>query len=252
MSTAATQHDVAQQTSTDRTAVRPFQMELSRGGSQRAAQANTRDAVARAGDGCGRFAGRPARDDSGARALLGDGLRLVQVPGAAERPPAVRHRDRRAGHSLHSRSLKARGCVAADHHARVARLDHRAAEDHRPADRPDGTRRKRIGRLRCGDPLAAGLRVLGQADFHRVGSAAHRRRVGGADEAPWIHAVRRAGRRLGRGRHPGDGRTGSPGAARHSLQHARYRPARARERVPARRPAAVRSVSRGGTRVSSS
>ena len=128
-----------------------------------------------------------------------------QVRGAAERPAAVHHRDRRAGHSLHSRPLQARGCAAADRHARVARLDHRAAEDHRPAHRPDGARRERIRRLRCGDSLAAGLRVLRQADLHRVGSAPHRTCMGRADEAPRIHPVRRAGRRLGRGRHAGDG-----------------------------------------------
>ena len=111
---------------------------------------------------------------------------------------------------------------------------------------------ERIRRLRCGDSLAAGLRVLRQADLSRVGSTPHRTRMGGADEAARIRTVRRAGRRLGRGRHPSDGRTGSSGVARHSLQHAGYRSARARERVPARRTGAVRSLSRRGTGVSRS
>ena len=62
-------------------------------------------AVAREGDRRRSIAGRAARDDAGARALLGDGLRLAQVRGEAERPTAVHHRDRWARHSLHSRSF---------------------------------------------------------------------------------------------------------------------------------------------------
>ena len=46
-------------------------------------------------------------------------------------------------------------------HARMARLGHRAAEDHRPAHQPDGARRDRCGRVPPGDSLAAGARVLG-------------------------------------------------------------------------------------------
>ena len=44
--------------------------------------------------------------------------------------PQLHHRDRWAGHPFHSRSLPARGRAAADRDARVAWLDHRAAEDH--------------------------------------------------------------------------------------------------------------------------
>ena len=53
------------------------------------------------------IAGRAARDDAEARALLGDGLRLAQGRGAAQRPAAVHHRDRRARHSFHSRPFEA-------------------------------------------------------------------------------------------------------------------------------------------------
>ena len=42
------------------------------------AQAHQRDAVAGAGNGRGRIAGRAARDDAGARALLGDRIRLAE------------------------------------------------------------------------------------------------------------------------------------------------------------------------------
>ena len=56
--------------------------------------------------------------------------------------PTVRDRDRRARHPFHSRPLPARGRAAADRHARVARLDHRAAEDHRAAHQSHGARRR--------------------------------------------------------------------------------------------------------------
>ena len=41
-----------------------------------------------------------------ARALLGDRLRLAQVRGETERPAAIHHRDRWAGHSFHSRPFE--------------------------------------------------------------------------------------------------------------------------------------------------
>ena len=135
----------------------------------------------------------------------GTRLRLGQVRGEAERPAELHDRDRRAGHPFHSRPLPARGRAAADRHARVAWLDHRAAEDHRAAHQSHRARRERIGRVPSGDSLAAGLRVLRQADHHRVGSRPHRTCLGRADEAPRIHPVRRPGRRLGRGRHADDG-----------------------------------------------
>ena len=193
--------------------------------------------------------GVPLATHAGARALLGDRLRLARVRGEAQRPAELHHRDRRARHPLHPRPLPARGRAAADRHARVARLDHRAAEDHRAAHEPDGPRRERRGRVPSGDPVAAGPRVLGQADRDRVGSRPHRAGLGGADEAPRLRPVRRAGRRLGRGRHPGDGHPGGAGAARHPLEHARHRAGRDRRRRPARRPAAGRPVRRGATRL---
>ena len=46
-------------------------------------------------------------------------------------------------HPLHPREVGARGRAADDHDARLARLGHRAARDHRPAHRPDRARRTR-------------------------------------------------------------------------------------------------------------
>ena len=86
-------------------------------------------------------AGRAAGDDPGARPLLGGRLRLARVRGEAERAAAVHDRDRRGGHPLHPREVAARGRVAADHDARLARLGHRAARGDRPADRPGRARR---------------------------------------------------------------------------------------------------------------
>ena len=80
------------------------------------------------------------------------------------------------------------------------------------ADRSDGAWRERVGRVPCGDPVDAGVRVLGQADRHRLGSRAHRQGLRRADAAPRVHALRRAGRRLGRDRCRCDGRRPRPGA----------------------------------------
>ena len=48
------------------------------------------------------------------------------------------------GHPLHPRPLEARGRAAGDRHARLAGLDHRAAQDHRAAHRS----RRRTARAR--------------------------------------------------------------------------------------------------------
>ena len=155
----------------------------------------------------------------------------------AERAAAVHHRDRRARHPLHPRPLAARGRVAARRQSRMARLDHRAAEDHRSADRSDGPRRERGGRVPRGDPVDAGLRVLGQADGHRLGPRAHGPGLGGADEAPRLHPLRRPGRRLGRVRRRPDGPPGTGGTARASTPTCppRCRPTSTRPPWPATR-----------------
>ena len=113
-----------------------------------------------------------------------------KVRGAAQRAAALHHRDRRARHPLHPRALEARERAADHRHARLARLDHRAAEDHRAADQPDGARRQRVGRVRCGDPVDARLRLLGQADRRPAGVPTRIARAWvDADEAPRLHAV---------------------------------------------------------------
>ena len=123
--------------------------------------------------------------------------------------PAVHHRDRRAGHSLHPRSFAARRRVAAHRQSRMAGLDHRAAEDHRSTDGPHRARRERRGRVRRGDPVDARLRVLGKADEHRLGPRAHGSSVGRTDAASRLRPLRRARRRLGCVRRRPDGPAGT-------------------------------------------
>ena len=57
-----------------------------------------------------------------------------------------------------------------------------------PLTNPTAHGGKRIGRVRPGDSVDAGLRILGQADHHRLGLPPHRACLGRADEAPRVHA----------------------------------------------------------------
>ena len=122
-------------------------------------------------------------------------------------------------HFIHVRS-EHEDALPLDRHARVAGLDDRAAEDHRSAHRSHGARRERGGRLPPRDPLAAGPRVLGQADRDRLGPDPDRARLGRADGAPRIRPLRGAGRRLGQCRHRAAGSAEAPGTAGHPHQHA--------------------------------
>ncbi len=205
--------------------------------------------MAGARDGRRRLAGRAARDDAGPRALLGERVRLAPLRSQAQQPAELPHRDRRAGHPLHPRALKARGRASSRRHARLARLDRRAAEDHRATDRSHVARRERGRRVPSRDPVAAGPRVLRQADRHGLGSGADRARLERADAPPGLRRVRRAGRRLGRRGDAADGHPGAGRPARHPLQHAGHRAARDRQRIRVRRRAAGRPVGRGAARV---
>ena len=81
--------------------------------------------------------------------------------------------------------------------------------------------RRQCGRcVSCRLPVAAGLRLLGQADRHRLGRRSHRAGLDGADGAARLRALRRAGRRLGIGRDHRHRRAGPRTLRRHS-HHAR-------------------------------
>ncbi len=73
-----------------------------------------------------------------------------------------------------------------------------------------------------GDPVDTGLRLLRQADHHRLGPPSHRAGLGRADEAPRLHEICGARRRLGRGHHGSNGSAGGSRIARHPRQHARH------------------------------
>ena len=100
-------HGELQMATTKGDAIRPFSIHVPEEALADLRRRINADEVARAGDGHGRLAGRAARDDAETRALLGDRLRLAQGRGAAQRPAAFHHRDRRARHSFHSRPLEA-------------------------------------------------------------------------------------------------------------------------------------------------
>src|SRR3954454_14778904 len=127
----------------------------------------------------------------------------------------------------------------------MARLGHRAAEDHRATDQSDGARRERSGRVPSRDPVDARLRILRQAGRHWLGPGAHRACLGGADEAPGIRPLRRLRRRLGRADRRPDGRTGTSGADRHPHQLPWGCSTRRRSGGHVRRPGTVGSRGRG-------
>ena len=80
-------------------------------------------------------------------------------------------------HFIHVQ-VAARGRVAADHDARLARLGHRAARDRRPAHRPDRARRQRRGRVPPRAAVPARLRLLRRARPSSAGTSAASRRPG--------------------------------------------------------------------------
>ena len=204
----------------ERAAIRPFSVRIPEEAVRRPAPADRGHALARPGDGRRPVAGRPAREDPGAGPLLGHRLRLAQGRGEAQCPAAVHHRDRRARYPLHPRPLASPERPAADHDAWLAGLRVRAAQDRRSADRPDRARRTRGRRLRPGPAFDAGLRLLRQANRQGLESRPHRARLGGPDEAPRVHPLRRPGWRLGRPCLERDGAPGAGRTARHPHQPA--------------------------------
>ena len=131
---------------------------------RRSPSAHCGHALARARDRRRRLARRAARDAPGARAILGDGLRLAQGRSAAQRLSPIRHDDRWRGHSLHPCALASSTRLAADHDPRLARVDLRAAEDRGAAHGSDGLRRTGGGRVRPRPAFDSRLRLFRQAD----------------------------------------------------------------------------------------
>ena len=78
--------------------------------------------------------------------------------------------DRRARHPLHSREVETCKRAAAHRHARLAWIDHRTTQDHRAADRSDGTWWQRVGCIPRRHSLDTRLRVFGKAASTRAGT----------------------------------------------------------------------------------
>ena len=98
--------------------------------------------------------------------------------------------------------------------------DLRVAEGDRPADRSDRARRERgrcVSRRRA---VVAGFRLLGPSDTDRLGFRPHRARMGRADGAARLYALRVAGRRLRLGDLAPDGDAARAGPRRDPREHA--------------------------------
>ena len=195
-------------------------------------------------------AGGPAGSAAGARPVLGPQLRLAQSGSEAERASAIHDQHRRGGHPLHPRPFPSSECASAHRHAWMARLGHRAAQDHRPAHGSNRARRPRRGRFRRRHPVLTGLRLFRKTDRHRLGARPYRASLGGADEAPRVHALCRPGRRLGLPHFQLDGAAGAQGIGRHSRQPARGSTARSGRGHPRRWARAGRDCPRRSARCS--
>ena len=190
---------------------------------RRAAGAAARHALARARTGRRRLAGRPARPRQGTLRALGRRLRLARHRGRAQRAAPVPRACRRARHPPAARPLAPPGGAPARPHPRLARIDRRVPRRPGPADRPARPARRVPRRL----SFAARVRLQRQAGGDRLGRAADRRRVGGADDAARLRPLRRRRRRLGHDRQhvprSAARRTGSPASTSHRRWRRRIR-----------------------------
>ena len=121
-------------------------------------------------------------------------------------------------HFLHRRSPHRR-CAAAGADPWLARFGGRVHEGDRAADRARAVRWLGGGRLPRRVSVAAGVWLQRQADRHRVGHPAHRRRLGRVDEPAGLRALRRSGWRLGLGGHHHSGPAGPRARGRDPHQH---------------------------------
>src|ERR1700733_901045 len=129
----------------------------------------------------------------------------------------------------------------------MARLSHRAAEDYRSTYQSYGAWRERIGRLSSGDSVATRVRVFSKVRHFRLGSGAHCKCLGSADEAPWIRTICGARRRFGRGRLYCDGQTRTSRIAWNSHQLASDHAIRPRKGAAMWRSTAIRPIRRRKT-----
>ena len=187
-----------------------------------------------------RVAGRAAGDDAGARALLGDGLRLAQGRGEANAlPQFITEIDGVDIHFIHVRSKHDDALPMIVTHGWPGSI----IEQLKIIEPADRSRRRTAARAADAFdvviPSLPGHGFSGQADRRPAGTrSASPVRGSMLMQRLGYDAVRGAGRRLGECGHGADGAAAPAGIARHPHQHAGHDPGRHRE--GARSPAARR------------
>ena len=191
------------------TSIQPFQVNIPEAELEDLRRRIAATQLAREGDRRRSVAGRAARDDPEARALLGDRVRLARCEARLNAlPQFMTEIDGLDIHFIHVRSQHEDALPLVVNHGWPGSIIEQL-KIIEPLTDPTAHGGERGGRLPCGDPVDAGLRVLGQADEHRLGPRAHGPSLGGADAAPRLQPLRRPGRRLGRVRRRPDGRAGT-------------------------------------------
>ena len=79
--------------------------------------------------------------------VLAERLRLAEDRSQVERLSAIHYQHRRSGYSFHPRPFQSCERFAGHHHTRLARIGHRATENHRSSHRSDPVWRQRGGRV---------------------------------------------------------------------------------------------------------
>ena len=158
----------------------------------------------------------PARLPARARRVLARRVRLAHAGGTTQRARALPHHHRRPVDPLHPRAVSARRRFAAAPHTRLAGFGRRVPRRHPTVDRARGSRGPRGRRLPRRRAVVARLRLLGADPHARLGRATHRSGVRRADASPRLHALRRAGRRLGRPGRDAESARSIPSTARRS------------------------------------
>ena len=142
------------------------------------------------------------RDHTGARALLGDRIRLAQVRGETERPAAISS-PRSMGWTFISftfvRSMKMRLPLIVTHGWPGSIIEQMKIID--PLTNPTAHGGSASDAFDVVIPSMPGYGFSGKPTDDRLGPRPHRACLGRADEAPRIHEIRGARRRLGRGHH---------------------------------------------------
>ena len=160
-----------------------------RRGPRRPAPSRRRDPLAGQGDGHGHHAGRAARDDPEARAPIGrpttTGARCEAQLNAL--PQFVTEIDGLDIHFIHVRSKHDNALPIIVTHGWPGSIIEQL-KIIEPLTDPDRPWRQRGGRLPRRDPVAAGLRLLRQADGAGLDPRPHRQGLGDADAAPRLHA----------------------------------------------------------------